>query len=33
MLSSFAIFESEKLSNRQSLSDIQNLARKNLRGL
>lgn len=33
MLSSFAIFESEKLSNRQSLADIQNFARKNLRGL
>lgn len=33
MLSSFAIFESEKLSNRQKLSTIQNLMRRNLRWL
>ncbi len=33
MLSSFAIFESEKLSNRQSLSRIQNLIRWNIWGL
>lgn len=33
MLSSFAIYESEKLSNRQTLSDIQNTVRVNLRAL
>lgn len=33
MLSSFAIFESEKLSNRQSLSRIQNLMRWNIQSL
>lgn len=33
MLSSFAIYESEKLSNRQTLSEIQNLVRVNLKAL
>ncbi|MDD3793876.1 MAG: recombinase family protein [Candidatus Gracilibacteria bacterium] len=33
MLSSFAIYESEKLSNRQTLTEIQNLVRLNLRAL